>query len=626
MLVEMAPDVIYSLAADNGSITELSPSFEAVTGWSRSVWLGKSFTGLIHPEDLPAAIQLYTQVLQGLTPPPFELRIRAANGTYLTGEFRSRPQFDGGRVIGEVGIVRDITERTRAHEALRASELQLAGILGSAMDAILTIDADGRIVFFNRAAERMFGCSAEESIGKPAGSFLPTRFGLLDDAFGGLSRREMLMPAVPRVSTAVGADGTEFPIEATISALEVNGRWLCTVIARDITERHRAEMELQQAKSDAEAANSAKDHFLAVLSHELRTPLTPVLAAVQALEVEPHLSDFVQTFLQIIRRNVELEARLIDDLLDLTRIARGKIQLESEVVDLHSLIASVIEICEEDLSKKNFSVPLDLEATIHHVLGDPARLQQVLWNLIKNAVKFTPEGGWIAVRTRNVQNGMIEVEVDDSGIGIEGENLDRIFDAFDQGGLPAGRRSGGLGLGLAISKALVDMHHGTLVAHSRGAGSGSSFFVTLPTVEAKADGKAGESAASRGAGGEGRILLVDDHADTAQSLALLLRRFGYEVTVAESVASAIAEAQHASFDLLVSDIGLPDGTGHDVIQEVKKIAPVLGIALSGFGMEDDVRRSLEAGFSEHLIKPVNVGRLHETIQRLLNNKSSGTHG
>lgn len=618
VLVEMAPDVIYSLSAVNGAITELSPAFEKITGWGRSDWIGKPFVGILHPDDLPMALTLFRDVMQGMTPPPVELRIRAVGGNYLIGEFQSRPLFDDGRVIGEVGIARDITERKRAHEALLASELRLSGILATAMDAIITISDDGEIILFNRAAEHLFGCAAVDAIGQPVDQFLPRSFGLLTDIVPRTKPPLSTGAGVPRVSTAVNAEGTLFPIEATISAGEVNGQWLCTIIVRDITERHQAELDLQKAKSDAENANNAKDQFLAILSHELRTPLTPVLSAVQALEEEPDLSEFVRMFLEIIHRNVELEARLIDDLLDLTRIARGKIELDVEVVDLHALLSSVLEICADDLAAKHFQVPYQLNAMQHHVVGDSARLQQVFWNLIKNAVKFTPEKGMIAIATSNDKYGNVIISVEDTGIGIEAENLDRIFDAFDQGGLKDGHRGGGLGLGLAISKALVDMHHGTLSVWSAGSGKGTTFTVLMPTIDPSADRDLAlvDQEIPVRAGDGLRILLVDDHPDTSRSLAMLLRRRGYEVTIADSVASALEMGLASPFDLLVSDIGLPDGTGHDVIQNLRKKGPVKGIALSGFGMEEDIRRSLEAGFDEHLIKPVNFTRLQEAIQRL----------
>src|SRR5262249_9162003 len=232
------------------------------------------------------------------------------------------------------------------------------------------------------------------------------------------------------------------------------------------TELQKTNQELQEKAR----SNLAKDQFLAMLSHELRTPLTPVLASTLSLEQEETSSEEMQEALQIIRRNVELEARLIDDLLDLTRISKGKVQLNFEVVDAHTLLRNALEICHADIEQKHLDLQLDLAAQKVHLRADPARVQQIFWNLIKNAVKFTPGGGRISISTGNTSNGQLRVEVADTGIGIEPEALPKIFDAFEQGGRT---RLGGLGLGLAISKTLVEAHKGSIKVESAGKNQGS---------------------------------------------------------------------------------------------------------------------------------------------------------
>lgn len=367
----------------------------------------------------------------------------------------------------------------------------------------------------------------------------------------------------------------------------------------------------QDARAEAERANLAKDSFLAMLSHELRTPLTPVLTSVLSLEQEENLPAETRASLQMIRRNVELEARLIDDLLDLTRISKGKVQLNLEEVDAHLLLRNALEICQADIDHKNLSLQTDFAAERVCLEADPARLQQIFWNLIKNAVKFTPEGGRLGVRTAN-DHGQLRVEISDSGLGIDGETLPKIFNAFEQG---ERTRLGGLGLGLAISKALVETHNGKLTAESAGRGQGSTFTAIFPVAENHAGVSAESIPSSPAARKSVRVLLVEDHEDTNRSLTSLLRRRGYHVQAARSVQSALELAANERFDVLVSDIGLPDGSGIDLMQTINAEHPIFGIALTGFGMEEDVRRSHDVGFHHHLIKPIDLNRLDLLIQQ-----------
>ena len=367
----------------------------------------------------------------------------------------------------------------------------------------------------------------------------------------------------------------------------------------------------QQARAEAERANRAKDSFLAMLSHELRTPLTPVLTSVLALEQHDDLSEEVRASLQMIRRNVELEARLIDDLLDLTRISKGKVQLNLDEVDAHLLLRSALEICQADIDKKNLSLGTEFAAEKASLQADPARLQQIFWNLIKNAVKFTPRGGRLEIRTEN-RDGQLCVKVSDTGMGIDAETLPKIFNAFEQG---ERTQFGGLGLGLAISKALVETHHGKLIAESDGPDKGATFTAVFPLSETTGDAKQNVSPAAPAAHKAMRVLLVEDHEDTNRSLTQLLRRRGYHVQPAHSVQAALEAAALERFDVLISDIGLPDGSGIDLMAKLKDHHPIFGIALTGFGMEDDLRKSHEVGFHHHLVKPVDLNRLDALIQQ-----------
>ncbi|MFL6567615.1 MAG: ATP-binding protein [Chthoniobacterales bacterium] len=371
-------------------------------------------------------------------------------------------------------------------------------------------------------------------------------------------------------------------------------------------------------------ANAAKDQFLALLSHELRNPLSPVIAMVGELEASASDKPDVRRALEVIRRNVELEARLIDDLLDVTRIAKGKLQLSFEAVSVHEILQRAFEICRGDILEKNLGIEFRLRAEQVHVEADPARLQQVFWNLIKNSVKFTPPQGRIIIETFNPSPEQIEIRTTDTGIGIEREKLAKVFNAFEQGQSSITRRFGGLGLGLAISKAMVSAHGGTIAVHSEGKDRGATFIVTLNTVPAPAVAperqkgpEVSEDAKAKVKESAPRLLVVDDHHDTCLGMKMMLERRGYRVTVAHSADEAVARAGEAEFDLLVSDIGLPDRSGYELMEQLHAQKRMRGIALSGFGMENDVNRARQAGFAEHLTKPINFERLEEVIHSLL---------
>ena len=376
--------------------------------------------------------------------------------------------------------------------------------------------------------------------------------------------------------------------------------------------------EARHAREEAERANHAKDNFLATLSHELRTPLTPVLMCVAALEGEQSIEPEFRAQLGMIRRNVELEARLIDDLLDLTSAAHAKLRLvRSGPVDVHSLVSNTEQIVLSDAREKSVDLQFDLTASEYHVGGDAARLQQVFWNLLKNAIKFTPRGGRVAVRTFNPAPGQFALTVEDTGAGITPRTLPVIFRAFEQGETRETRSAGGLGLGLAISKAIIDLHGGTIRAESAGAGLGATFTVKLaavlpfPIAQATEKKPQPQTDALRL-----RLLVVEDDEPTSVMLARLLRRRGHDVLTAETVKRALVLASTHSFDLVISDLGLPDGNGIDLMQQLAREYGLRGIALSGYGMPDDRAGTRRAGFLAHLVKPIRFDQLQCILQRI----------
>jgi PAS domain S-box-containing protein len=500
-------------------------------------------------------------------------------------------------------------------------------ILTSISDFAYIFDRDGRFIYSNKALLDLLGLKNNEIIGK---NFFDLKYP--DDLAARLQRqiqqvidtRQSVTDETPYTSQTGAGGYYEYifvPVMGADGAVEsVAGT------TRDITQRRAMEQERdrllaseRQAHADADAANAAKDRFLAVLSHELRTPLSPVVMTVAAMEFDPDLPHKFREDVAMIRRNIELETKLIDDLLDLSRVTSGKLRLNLQPQGVHEILRQALQICDGDLREKRLNVIERLHAKRDRASVDAARLQQVFWNLVRNATKFTPAGGDVTVRTWNDDGGHLCVDVTDSGIGIAPELLPRIFDAFEQGDARITRQFGGLGLGLAIAKAVVEMHGGAIGVASDGAGKGTTFTVRLNVVAARpVTGDVTQpSPAAATSDASPRLLLVDDHPDTARTLARLLTRSGYEVRTANSVAGALKLAAAEPFDLVVSDIGLPDGTGYELMQEARARHGLSGIALSGYGMEEDMRRSKDVGFVEHVVKPVNMTHLEQVIRRAI---------
>ena len=395
-------------------------------------------------------------------------------------------------------------------------------------------------------------------------------------------------------------------------AAEERVRHLNSVLEQRVRDRTA---ELNLLNQELQRSNQAKDDFLAVLSHELRTPLTPALAAAGYLADHAELSPELREQARAIRAGVQLEARLIDDLLDLTRIKRGKIELNLQAVDAHEIIRKALQIVQEDVRQSQLDLSLELDATEHHTRADAVRLQQVFWNLLNNAIKFSTRGGRITVRSWN-EAGRFALEVRDTGAGIPLELQDRIFDAFEQGERTTGRQFGGLGLGLTIAKKMLDLQGGTISVQSDGKNRGASFQVTLDLAASPASTPSEYRARALPTGKGLDLLLVEDHAQTLQVLSGLLRRRGHRVATADSVQSALQLLNRSKFDVLISDIGLPDGSGHDVMRAAQREQILHGIALSGFGREEDIRRSKEAGFVYCLTKPVDFHDLETCLGKI----------
>ena len=583
-------------------------------------------------------------------PDPFawhEIRLRRGDGdvrhAIVTSQAVGPDEFPGNaprlqensETRGLLLMVTDVTPLKEAEAALREKESVLRSFYDSsemAMGVVELSEDDAYFLSANALTDTFFGVATGKLEGKSARQLKapPEMLTTWIERF-----RECRATGRP-VRFEYRGTCTSSPawIAATLSPMESPGskRALCSFIVEDITDRKRTEADLVDAKDLAEAASRAKDRFLAVLSHELRTPLTPVLiAVVSLLESKPEPSLW-QT-LEMIRRNIELEARLIDDLLDLTRIGRGRLRLELEVVDIHKLIRRAMEICRDETLIAGLHILTELKAQHHHVTADHARIMQVVWNLIRNAAKFTPSGGRLTIRTINPPGtsdhpreetaGRLAIEFEDTGVGIDPEVLPRIFEPFEQVDDDVRGRSGGLGLGLALSRSLAEAQGGRLTVASPGRGHGSTFRLELDTVPTPASARAPNAKAKAlthlpvpANRNDLRVLLVEDNKDTLRYLAIVLRKRGHQVVTADCVTAALRALKEAEapFDLLLSDIELPDGDGLHLMREIKASQPMAGIAMSGFGAEEDLRQSREAGFFDHLTKPIDLTRLDNAIK------------
>ncbi len=616
-----------------GRFLEVNPAFCAITGYAPEELLPMEIGSITHPEDFPENLGLLRRMLDGGIPGfVIEKRyIRRDGGIVWVKNSVSLVRDGRGQPLRIIGLIEDITERKRAEaererliEQVDAERRHLRTIIESSRDCIKELDLDGRLVAVSDTGQRMLEirdlCDVLdkpwiefwEGEDREAAGRAVTRA-----LAGGVGSFEGYCPT--RAGTPKWWDVVVTPV------LDGEGKpHRLLAVSREITERRRHQEERERLLAGAQEANQAKDRFLAVLSHELRTPLNPILLAVTSMIEGPTPPEEVRPNLEMIRQNVNLQARLIDDLLDVMRIVRGKMPLHWEVADGHGLIRQAVQICQGEVSGKELFLDLDLGAPGHHISADPARFQQVIWNLVKNAVKFTPGGGAITIRTRNrhVDGGeRLVIEVSDTGIGIEPEILPLIFDPFQQGETRITRKFGGLGLGLAICRGIVEAHGGTLVAESPEMGRGTTFRIALKTIPSPAttdDEPAVESPEGpRAAPSSLKLLVVEDEPATLRLMARLLRGLGHEVTTASTVADGLRAAGAVDFDLIVSDIGLPDGSGLDLMRQVvARRGPVPAIALTGYGMEEDILRSREAGFTAHLTKPIDFAKLEAMIRQV----------
>jgi PAS domain S-box-containing protein len=816
-LAESLPQLVWTCRAD-GWCDYFSPQWIAYTGIPEAEQLGFNWLQQLHPDDREPTIAAWNQTVATGEPLDVEYRIRRNDGAYRWFKGRAVALRDSGaKVVKWFGSNTDIDDQKQAERSLLESKERLNGIVSSAMDAIITVDEEQRIVLFNEAAERMFGCPGAEAMGRPLDRFIPERFRVAhNDGFlrfgetGGMARLTAL--------TALRADGAEFPIEASISNIEVGGRKLFTVILRDITERRQAEAEReqlareqtaraeaeyaaerirrlqavtdsvlahltledslpemlrriqelletdsaavlllsedgqslvvraaiglqeeviglriplgrgvagsiaasrvplvvedlsvvevinpilrrkarsligaplivkgeligvihadtsklkrfaendvrllqlatdrvalaieqrrlyeveQQARRQAEEANRTKDEFLALVSHELRSPLNAILGYTRMLRSVPEDREGFNKVTGVIERSAKAQLQIIEDLLDSARIVTGKLRIEPSLVDLVPALEAALDTVRSAAEAKGITLVANFRRLPEQVLGDSTRLQQVVWNLLTNAVKFTPEGGRVELRMEGAADH-IRIAVSDTGKGIEPEFLPFVFDRFRQADSSSGRRYGGLGLGLSLVKHLVELHGGTITAASEGAGRGTTFTITLPRRHLEFIPPPLPAVTSREVRVEDAIprdqnlsleglsvLVVDDQEEARVVLTHALSEYGAQVTTASSGAEALAILSRPPDgrrpDALILDIAMPDEDGYAVLKKMRALEVEQGalvykipaIALTAHARVEDRVRALNAGFQMHVAKPVEPTELAIVILSLI---------
>lgn len=592
--------------------------------------ISRTYQSFMHPEDAAQDAARVVQLLDGtLSTSTAEQRFISLSGAVVWVNLTiSLVRTQNGQPDYFVVVMEDISARKKIEENLRKSEQRLR----DALDI-------GRVMMFDWALD-----TDQIERSDNADVFLGGRPGEVHS-----TGREYLAMIHPddreRYLTAMASlhpqECSQYSVEYRIirpdgsiawfqeeaqGTFDLSGRLTrLSGLTADITHHKTTEEALLQAKQESEHANRAKDQFLATLSHELRTPLSPILLTAASLERDTSLSAEVREELSMMRRHVELEARLIDDLLDLSRALNGKLRMNEQPIAIHDVVSMALATCRGQIDSHRIELQLNLDAAHDTVLADAARLQQVFWNLLSNAIKFSPEGGRVTVASEVTPDRHIRVSVADNGIGISPADLARIFNAFEQAEQRITRKFGGLGLGLAISKGIIECHHGRIRATSEGVNKGATLIVELPLIDACTTPNVAHArphsetprVAAQRAGAPLTLLLVEDHADTARILARLLGADGYSVMTAGSVAEALHLADQYHFDLVISDVGLPDASGFELMKQIRERYGLTGIAMTGYGMQDDIEKSQQAGFAEHLVKPVDVGFLEESIQRVI---------
>jgi PAS domain S-box-containing protein len=649
LLVESVRDYAIFMLDPEGRVVTWNAGAERFKGYRAHEIIGQHFSRFYPPEALARGL------------PAHELEMAQATGTFEDEGWRVRQdgsQFwanvvitamraPDGQLLGYAKVTRDLTQRRNHEEALRRSEERFRLLVEGVADyAIFMLDANGRIATWNVGAERIKGYTAADIIGRHFSIFYPR-----EARESGWPEHELLVAAEKGSFVDEGwrvrKDGSMLWANVTITALRHDdGRLLgFAKLTRDLTERRQAEAaelasqqrdELLQAersaRMEAQRATRVKDEFLATLSHELRTPLSAILGWTQVLRRAGDSDKPVdlERAIEVIDRNARAQVKLIDDLLDLSRIMAGKVRLDVQPIALLDVVQAAVDSALPSAEAKDVRLTSQLDPAASTVHGDSGRLQQVVWNLLTNAIKFTPKGGQVQVTLQRI-GPRLELSISDSGIGIPASYLPHVFDRFSQQDSSTTRAFGGLGLGLAICRQLVELHGGTIRASSAGEGQGASFVVELPVSQAPQQTEAAQSGPPAGAGaadlpplprlGGVHVFIVDDEPDARELLRRMFEDQGAQVTGFASAGEALAAVQRTRPALIVSDIGMPAMDGYQFMRALRvaegRDERIPAVALTAFARAEDRKKSLLAGYQAHLAKPFDMAELILTAAGLL---------
>jgi PAS domain S-box-containing protein len=616
-----------------GHIRTWNAGAEAIKGYRADEIIGQHFSKFYLPEEAASG------------KPARELEIAEAEGHYREEGWRVRKdgslfwasvtinavRDEAGTLGGFLKITRDLTDRKRAEDALRESEEKFRLMVEAVKDyAVFMLDPTGRIASWNPGAERIKGYRAEEILGVHFSRFYPR-----EEVEAGKPDRELAIAAeqgrYQEEGWRVRKDGTTFWASVTITpVLDAKGTLRgFAKVTQDLTERRQAEqqrLELlreQAARAEIEKTNRLKDEFLAMLSHELRTPLNAIVGWAHLLRSAPNMAPAnVTRGLEAIDRNAAIQTQIVSDVLDISRMASGKIRLTPRRVDPGEVVKAAMDTVRPAAEAKRIELGVALPDPPEFVYADADRLQQVVWNVLQNAVKFTPSGGRVEARVSRADSH-VEIAVSDTGMGIAKDFLPHVFDAFRQADSSSSRRHGGLGLGLAIVRQLVELHGGRVEAASEGEGRGTTVTVRLPlmAVAPERPSLSGERERPAPRLGGVSVLVVDDHADARELVALALEHAGARVLTAAGAAEGLALLRDRRPDVLLCDLEMPGESGFDLMEKVRALPPDAGgltpaIAFTAYARDEDRVRTLVAGFQRHLPKPVRPDELAHAVANL----------
>ena len=611
-LFEAAKDGILILDPDTRQITDANPFIAQLLGYTREEMIGKELFEIGLLKDEEASQAAFRELREKRFIRYEDLPLESKKGQRREVEVVANLYEEAGQTVIQANI-RDITERKRMEAALEDSETRYRRLFETAQDAILILDEPtGKIFDANPFIKEMLGYSQAELVGKQL-----WQIGLFRDveenkaAFQELQAQGYIRYENLPLKTK---DGRKVEVEFVSNVYQVNHHEVIQCNIRDITERSRLERQTHEQAEALAELHQRKDEFLAMLSHELRNPLSAIFNALHILRLQDTENPIQQKAKIVMERQVGQLAHLIDDLLEVSRVITGRIQLHQERLEMRGIVERAIESARPLIDRCKHELSVSLPAEPIWLQGDPTRLEQVVVNLLNNAAKYTDEGGHIRLTVQQ-EGGEVVLRVRDTGVGIAPELLPRIFDLFTQADRTLDRSQGGLGIGLSLVQKLVELHGGTVEAHSAGLGQGSEFIVRLPALSPARESIAPIETAKQPAQ-TSRVLVVDDNMDVADMLVMMLQMFGHEVQAAYSGQTALETAVEYQPDFVLLDIGLPDMNGYEVARRLRQqpqTKDVRLIAMTGYGQDSDRQLSQEAGFDLHLVKPVDPKKLQDLL-------------